>query len=150
MQLLAVTRTHKKPRHRPDCRTAFHVPLKIELAPMAWAFKKLSGWIPLLSASQVGATVVECHQLFRFFAFQEPSAGVGYMQRSIELEPIEHIFGDFPRLAFPYPEERESSEPPRSHYGRQCGKQEQERFEKKPLISCRRLSQSSLLKKRFQ
>ena len=84
---------------------------------------------------------------FWFFAFQEPSAGVGYMQRSIELEPIEHIFGDFPRLTFPYPEERESSEPPRSHYGRQGGKQEQERFEKKPLISCRRLSQSSLFRR---
>ena len=79
-----------------------------------------------------------------FFAFQEPSAGVGYMQRSIDLEPIEHIFGDFPRLTFPYPEERESSEPPRSHYGRQGGKQKQERFKKKPLISCRRLSQSCL------
>ena len=79
---------------------------------MAWAFKKPAGWIPLLAASQVSATVVECHQLFWFFAFQEPSAGVGYMQRRIELEPVEHIFGDFPRLTFPYPEERESSEPP--------------------------------------
>ena len=107
LQLLAVTRTHKKPWHRPSCWTAFHVPLKIELAPMAWAFKKPAGWIPLLAASQVSATVVECHQLFRFLAFQEPSAGVGYMQRRIELEPIEHIFGDFPRLTFPYPEERE-------------------------------------------
>ena len=117
---------------------------------MAWAFKKPAGWIPLLAASQVGATVVECHQLFRFFAFQEPSAGVGYMQRRIELEPVEDIFGDFPRLTFPYPEKRESSEPPCSHYGRQGGKQKQERFKKKPLISCRRLSQSSLLKKRLQ
>jgi hypothetical protein len=144
MQLLIVTGRQKQPRHRTSCWTAFHVPLNIELAPMAWAFKKPAGWIPLLAASQVGATVVECHQLFWFFAFQEPSAGVRYMQRRIELKPVEHIFGDFPRLTFPCPEERESSEPPRSHYGRQGGKQEQERFEKKPLISCRRLSQSCL------
>ncbi len=85
MQLLIVTGRQKQPRHRPTCWTAFHVPLKIELTPMAWAFKKPLGGIPLLAASQVGATVVECHHLLRFFAFQEPSAGIGYMQRRIEL-----------------------------------------------------------------
>jgi hypothetical protein len=150
MQLLSVTRTHKQPRQRPSCWTAFHVPLKIELAPMAWAFKKPASWIPLLAASQVGATVVERHQLFWFLAFQEPSSGVGYMQRRIELELVENIFVDFPRLTFSYPEERESSEPACSHYGRQGGKQEQERFKKKPLVRRRWFSQISLLKKCFQ
>ena len=89
---------------------------------MAWAFKKPAGWIPFLAASQVGATVVECHQLFRFFAFQEPSAGVGYVQRRIELEPVEDIFWDFSRLAFPYLEKREPRQPTCPHYDRQGGK----------------------------
>jgi len=146
MQLLIVTGGQKKPRHRPSCRTSFHVPFKIELAPMAWAFKKPAAWIPLLAASKVSATVVECHQLLRFLAFQEPSAGVWYMQRRIELELVEDIFGDFPRLTFPYIEKREPPQPPCSHYGRYGGKQKQERFKKKPLISCRRRSQSSLFR----
>ncbi len=68
MELLVIAVTQEKPRHRPSCWTAFHVSLKIKLAPMAWAFKKPAGWIPLLAASQVSATVVECHQLFWFFA----------------------------------------------------------------------------------
>jgi hypothetical protein len=79
MQLFAIARPPKKPRHRASCRTAFYVPCKIELATVAGAFEKPSGGIPFWAASQVRAAVIECHHGFSIVAFQDPSPSLRHV-----------------------------------------------------------------------